>query len=493
MNKNQRLISCLKIVWGIISLIFAIISYINWSTFTGDYENIVNTWKSLPIVDVQIAATCPVDYVALTAYERFPGTTYACDCRPSICATTDSTLSQCSATSLTKGSTCNSTLTVNTCRNFGFQLPAKSLSSWRGMQVCVKRTADSNLNSLNRVHVYGNQSCPLGWISCRNTTIFNPTSNEETVCTLPGQTCPITSVKIVPTTQVNTVPFCTETRTFNHIRTGISYTACIQRAGARPSVDLGFFRNLPCSSYGSAAWTSSSRDNDDIREGSSYSCSKPDTRWNGVDTMQEAGFYSDNLIPDAYVKNMTSSLLTPINHMAQPEIQWYQSCPVTRNSFAQAEKQVKTIFQCAIGVLVLSSIAGISGMFLSYQAAKGRTEEEVMVDGGYKHHFCILIINLAKVIPLAIALHDSRSVESIFRSLRDVVCTDSFSDETVKFLAKEIFNTSWQNILIIISTLITIALTAKDLYTMGGCRLCKPNNSKAPVDHVNMDSVPNEN
>lgn len=406
-------------VVSLVLLILSTIAYRQMSGFVNDYQEVVHSWKELPIVDVQVSTTagCPAGYKGVYSY--WPGLYDACDCstkrRDTNSTSSDTTL-------------CSSEQTSDGCFNRHSQHKyTVDLDVFTSSRFCVRRGGESALKRPALV----DGKCPTGYRVCgsnatqaaqqaaqqRHAQLWGASSTlpprvgggggallyDYRVCWPVSQSeCPITDIGLTTNQELTLAQAGADGRQSGAIVQGTTryylyykrggvlsdtyFSSSIRSPGSfglsgLPIVDITFQNSAPCTlsgcGYSGASYTynlqSATYKYNHAYEGyqlrpraceggcytpkdSSISPSGRDVRWIGLASVSEHDLFSRYpTIPYEFVTSQDK----PWNYILsiKSEIEWNAHCKRRREDVVDKETEVSGVRAAQLAMLVISVLS----------------------------------------------------------------------------------------------------------------------------------------
>jgi len=495
--KKQKWALPTMIIAGIASfvlLILAIVALVKIVNFSGAYTDILDTWNTKPVYDVQFvtinpanngAASCPAGY-SFTAGE-WGGTFPACTCFGSLSSNSTDTVG------------CTYELENAGCIDRD-GIPSVSLSIASSLGMCVRR---GGLTALQRPDASSSSaSCPPNTMQCG-------TRADNYFCTpidstgVPAGRCPLTDM-LMTTSDVDVTPWGARIeKTSVGIIDGQLHYMYVARGGAIPEdvlpqasrsgllplslnvstypiTDLELLSGRPClissscyysgrdgeyAAQESAARTSgvmqAARLGYTLRDSACSGCTKPpsvpggsvspkgeDIRFLTVISREERQVYADSGVRSDFT---TSSSTYKFSLNARSEVAWASSCKRTRQDINGQRNNVSHVKNFQIVLLVISILTFIVFSIvipcLEYKT-KGRWTDERRNWYGKQ---CLNVFFKAFVVSftiatMVIALAVLSYWVEVDGSTPDAQCSDPLSTEVFKILSEDYKGLSYSNV-----------------------------------------------
>ncbi|CAI2364556.1 unnamed protein product [Moneuplotes crassus] len=170
------------IIFGIITLIMAIMAYVQLNAYSNALEDFEENWTTLPLVDITVSTTeCPLGYDNLIERE-WPGTVHGCDCKRAVWGFSI-------YPDLDTGS-CSYNQTLQGCVDV-YPVDSAPLDKFYSAKICGLREGQNFVDTERPRKIAGGIKCPFGHKPCGTGDI------NQIICVREQERCPINDVQIL--------------------------------------------------------------------------------------------------------------------------------------------------------------------------------------------------------------------------------------------------------------------------------------------------------
>ncbi len=385
----------------VVSLILAILSYTSWSTNQEVLNDFANNWTQLPFDDVRPStlSVCPTGY-------SFWGPTGSQDYRVEV---------------------------VDSEGKKKSESRQEFISLWKGARLCVRRQPQYG-NALTRVRAIYNSSSGLFECNTPGTRLCGIDDCIETTLS-----CPLTGF-----TLSSGAGDADHTFSFNGLTWHISPQT---QTNANALINLAVNTQNPTGKDLCLGMT----------PGSVFSnfCSYGDGRYRIADSYSHAAngqrqLFIDNSFTAAGLASAVDGYGAYL--FTRPEITWSHTCPESRRNAYDNTKPLDTIVTTQLLVLIVSIVACVGNLYLSYQVYQERTDDnEHNDDESARKQFYLGVITDALILIMTIiALAIAETCRAFLDSMSDRNCSDAITSGMFHFFAKEITKVNALNIALLV-------------------------------------------